>query len=115
MYCSVLFFGGLILWLSGSLSAALRGMGNMRFPATLMVCTSFLQVILSGGFYTDKECFNIEHSVDLEAEAGSLIFFNPHLVHGSSANRSDQERRAYIITYQPTQRAALKSGEIQNI
>ena len=50
MYCSVLFFGGLILWLSGSLSAALRGMGNMRFPATLMVCTSFLQVILSGGF-----------------------------------------------------------------
>ena len=68
-----------------------------------------------GGFYTDKECFNIEHSVDLEAEAGSLIFFNPHLVHGSSANQSDQERRAYIITYQPTQRAALKSGEIQNI
>ena len=50
MYCSVLFFGGLILWLSGSLSAVLRGMGNMRFPATLMVCASFLQVFLSGGF-----------------------------------------------------------------
>ena len=49
-YCSILFFGGLLLWLSGSLSAALRGMGNMRFPATLMIVASFLQVILSGGF-----------------------------------------------------------------
>ena len=49
-YCSYLFLGGLILWLSGSMSAILRGMGNMRFPATLMICTSFLQVFLSGGF-----------------------------------------------------------------
>ena len=49
-YCSFLFLGGLILWLSGSMSAVLRGMGNMRFPATLMICTSFLQVFLSGGF-----------------------------------------------------------------
>ena len=49
-YCSYLFLGGLILWLSGSMSAVLRGMGNMRFPATLMICTSFLQVLLSGGF-----------------------------------------------------------------
>ena len=50
MYCAVLFFGGVFLWLSGILSAVLRGMGNMRFPATLMVCASFLQVFLSGGF-----------------------------------------------------------------
>ncbi len=49
-YCSYLFLGGLVLWLSGSMSAVLRGMGNMRFPATLMICTSFLQVFLSGGF-----------------------------------------------------------------
>lgn len=49
-YCSILFFGGILLWLSGSLSAVLRGMGNMRFPATLMVIASSIQVILSGGF-----------------------------------------------------------------
>ena len=49
-YCSILFFGGILVWLSGSLSAVLRGMGNMRFPATLMVITSSIQVILSGGF-----------------------------------------------------------------
>ena len=50
IYCSYLFLGGLILWLSGSMSAVLRGMGNMRFPAILMICSSFLQVFLSGGF-----------------------------------------------------------------
>ena len=49
-YCSILFFGGLLLWLSGSMSAVLRGMGNMRFPATLMIISSLLQVVLSGGF-----------------------------------------------------------------
>ncbi len=50
LYCSVLFFGGILIWLSGSLSAVLRGMGNMRFPATLMIIASLLQVLLSGGF-----------------------------------------------------------------
>ena len=49
-YCSILFFGGILLWLSGSLSAVIRGMGNMHFPATLMVITSSIQVMLSGGF-----------------------------------------------------------------
>ena len=68
-----------------------------------------------GGFYTDVHCFNIKDSIDLEAKAGSIIFFNPHIVHGSSSNRSNQERRAYIITYQPEDRAALKSGKIKNI
>ena len=50
VYCTFLFLGGIILWLSGSLSAVLRGMGNMRFPAILMVLSSFLQVFLSSGF-----------------------------------------------------------------
>ena len=68
-----------------------------------------------GGFYTDKEYFNIEDSIDLEAPAGSLIFFNQHIVHGSKPNSSDQERRAYIVTYQPENRTMLKSGEVKNI
>ena len=68
-----------------------------------------------GGFYTDKDCFDIKDAVDLEANEGSLIFFNQHIVHGSTANHSDQERRAYIVTYQPKDRAMLKSGKIKNI
>ena len=68
-----------------------------------------------GGFYTDKDCFDIEDAVDLEVSEGSLIFFNQHIVHGSTANHSDQERRAYIVTYQPKNRAMLKSRKIKNI
>ena len=68
-----------------------------------------------GGFYTDKDCFDIEDAVQLEVSEGSLIYFNQHIVHGSTANHSDQERRAYIVTYQPKDRAMLKSGKIKNI
>ena len=68
-----------------------------------------------GGFYTDKDFFNIADAVDLVASAGSLIFFNQHIVHGSTPNNSDQERRAYIVTYQPKDRAMLKSRKVKNI
>ena len=68
-----------------------------------------------GGFYTDHKYFDLNDSLELEAKAGSLIFFDPHLVHGSSPNESDQERRAYIITYQPRDRVSLKSGLIKNL
>ena len=49
-YCMIFLTGGILIWLSGSLSAALRGMGNMRYPAMLMSISSGMQVILSGGF-----------------------------------------------------------------
>ena len=49
-YCIIFLTGGILIWLSGSLSAALRGMGNMRYPAMLMSISSGMQVILSGGF-----------------------------------------------------------------
>ena len=68
-----------------------------------------------GGFYTDKDCFDIQDAVDLEASEGSLIFFNQHIVHGSTANHSDQERRAYIVTYQHKDKPSLKSGKVFNI
>lgn len=68
-----------------------------------------------GGFFTDQDTFDIDDAVDLIASAGSLIFFNQHLVHGSKPNQSNQERRAYIVTYQPKNRAMLKSGEVKNI
>jgi hypothetical protein len=58
---------------------------------------------------------DIDDAVDLIASAGSLIFFNQHIVHGSKPNQSNQERRAYIVTYQPKNRAMLKSGEVKNI
>jgi ectoine hydroxylase-related dioxygenase (phytanoyl-CoA dioxygenase family) len=68
-----------------------------------------------GGFYTDPLSFSAENEVLLELSAGSLVFFNPHIVHGSKPNKSLKQRRAYIITYQPGGLPALKSKEIYNI
>jgi putative MATE family efflux protein len=49
-YCLVYLSGGLVVWLSGSLTAALRGMGDMQFPAKLTVVCAGIQVFLSSGF-----------------------------------------------------------------
>tara|TARA_B100000700_G_scaffold309054_1_gene387532 strand:- start:2697 stop:3476 length:780 start_codon:yes stop_codon:yes gene_type:complete len=68
-----------------------------------------------GGFYTDPNCFNESDAVNLRIPAGSLVFFNQHIVHGSEPNLSDQQRRAYIITYQPKDQPMLKSRAINNI
>ena len=68
-----------------------------------------------GGFYTDPNYFNETDAVDFHIKAGSLVFFNQHIVHGSGPNLSDQQRRAYIITYQPKDQPMLKSGVINNI
>ncbi|MBV1904430.1 MAG: phytanoyl-CoA dioxygenase family protein [Pseudomonadales bacterium] len=68
-----------------------------------------------GGFYTDPNSFDESLQIKFEISAGSLVFFNPHLVHGSDANHSDQPRRAFIITYQPANYPMLKSGDIRNI
>jgi putative MATE family efflux protein len=48
-YCRVFLLGAIVIWFSGTLSAALRGIGNMRFPALLIIIGSGLQVTLAGG------------------------------------------------------------------
>jgi ectoine hydroxylase-related dioxygenase (phytanoyl-CoA dioxygenase family) len=54
-----------------------------------------------GPLFTDPAAFDESKQVPLEVPAGSLIFFNPHTVHGSQPNTSDERRRALILTYQP--------------
>ncbi len=68
-----------------------------------------------GGFYTDPGRFDEADQVPMEAPAGSAIFFDPHTVHGSMPNRSVLPRRAIIITYQPADFPALKSGAVRNV
>jgi ectoine hydroxylase-related dioxygenase (phytanoyl-CoA dioxygenase family) len=50
----------------------------------------------------------------LEVPAGSLVFFSPHTVHGSGPNRSNQARRALIVTYQPAGFPTLKTRRVRN-
>lgn len=40
----------------------------------------------------------------LIAPAGSVIFFDGYIVHGSQSNRTQSDRRAVILTYQPAGR-----------
>jgi ectoine hydroxylase-related dioxygenase (phytanoyl-CoA dioxygenase family) len=47
--------------------------------------------------------------------AGSLVFFNPHAVHGSFPNDSDRPRRALVLTYQPAGYPTLKSKQVHNV
>ncbi len=54
-----------------------------------------------GPLFTDPRHFDLADQVPIEAPAGSLVFFSPHTVHGSEPNRSDERRRAAVITYQP--------------
>ncbi len=48
-YCVTFLSGAILIWLSGTLSAALRGMGSMRFSAMTMIMGSAIQVTLAGG------------------------------------------------------------------
>ena len=68
-----------------------------------------------GGLYTSPDHFDESQQVPVEAPAGSLIFFNPHSVHGSLPNQSDLPRRALVLTYQPADHPMLKSGGTRNV
>ncbi len=68
-----------------------------------------------GGFYTDPTQFDEQQQVLMEVDAGALIFFSPHSVHGSAPNTSESPRRALIFTYQPGDCPMLKNGQIRNV
>jgi hypothetical protein len=54
-----------------------------------------------GPLFTDPRYFDASREVAPELPAGSLLFFSPHVVHGSEPNASDALRRAFLFTYQP--------------
>ena len=54
-----------------------------------------------GRLYTDVDRIDAGEPVPIEAPAGSVIFFDGYLVHGSQGNRDHDSRRALILTYQP--------------
>ncbi len=54
-----------------------------------------------GRLYTDLDALGDVEPTAIEAPAGSVIYFQGHLVHGSQRNRSAASRRAIVLTYQP--------------
>ncbi len=67
------------------------------------------------GFYTNPNAIDLSAQVAVEAPAGSVVFFDPFVVHGSAPNLSERSRRAIIITYQPAGFPALKSGLVRQV
>lgn len=61
-----------------------------------------------GPLFTDPTFFDASHPWLAEVPAGSLVFFDAHIVHGSEPNRSDRARRAIVATYQPPGFAMFK-------
>ena len=47
-YSAMLFGGGVTIWIMGVASSIFRGLGDMRYPARMMIVGSLIQVPLSG-------------------------------------------------------------------
>jgi ectoine hydroxylase-related dioxygenase (phytanoyl-CoA dioxygenase family) len=68
-----------------------------------------------GPLFTDERYFDVSQQVPAVVPAGSLIFFSPHTVHGSEPNRSDRQRRALVLTYQPADKRMFKVPRTRNV
>ena len=47
-FAEILFGGAILVWLANTLASALRGTGNMIVPASVLIATAILDVVLSG-------------------------------------------------------------------
>jgi ectoine hydroxylase len=66
-----------------------------------------------GPLFTDPRCFDARLAVPAEMPAGSLLFFSPHVVHGSEPNGSERPRRALLFTYQPAPHRMFKIPQVR--
>ncbi len=53
-----------------------------------------------GALYTDVDLLERE-AMPADFPAGSVLYFHPDLVHGSQSNRSNTNRRVFVVAYQP--------------
>jgi len=61
----------------------------------------------------DPDTFDTSNMITVEVPAGGAIFFGPFLVHRSAPNRSDNDRRAVLYTYQKAGgRTALQNTKV---
>lgn len=68
-----------------------------------------------GRLYTDPDALDVACAVALEADAGSVVFFHGDLVHGSRSNRTQRDRRALVLTYQPAELPRWQHTDIRSV
>ena len=54
-----------------------------------------------GSLEIDPERYDMSRLVTMEVSAGAVVYFGPFLVHRSLPNRSGDDRRALLYSYQP--------------
>jgi len=67
-----------------------------------------------GRLYTDVDRLE-EEPLPMDLPAGSVAYFHRDIVHGSQTNRTDQNRRAYLLAYQPSGLRQWRNGEHREI
>ena len=67
-----------------------------------------------GRLYTNIDRLD-EVPVPVALPAGSVAFFHRDIVHGSQTNRTDKDRRAYLLAYQPAGLRQWRNGERRDI
>ena len=67
-----------------------------------------------GPLFTNPNSFDEDSQWYAEVPAGSLVVFSAHTVHGSEPNRSDRDRRAIVLTYQPSDEPMFKRDGVRN-
>lgn len=65
-----------------------------------------------GSLEMDQAAFDMSRLVPLEVKTGAVAFFGPFLVHRSLPNRSGDDRRALLYSYQPS--GNLHAREMMN-
>jgi ectoine hydroxylase len=66
-----------------------------------------------GPLFTSPDAFDERLQRPFEVPAGTLVFFDSHIVHGSQPNRSDRKRRAMVFTYQPPGHGMFKAEGVR--
>jgi len=67
-----------------------------------------------GPLFTHPGSFDESRQWLAEVPAGSFVVFDAHTVHGSEPNRSDRNRRAIVLTYQPADHPMFKLSGTRN-
>jgi phytanoyl-CoA hydroxylase len=67
-----------------------------------------------GALYTDVSLLD-EQPTPMALPAGSVVWFHRDTVHGSQTNRSDTDRRLFLLAYQPAGLRQWRNGERRDI
>ena len=68
-----------------------------------------------GRLYTDIDRHDLNEPVPIDLPAGSVVYFHGDIVHGSQGNKTQEERRLLLLTYQPGGLARWQQESVRGV